>query len=128
MVLGIKSSLYTVYFGCALCWPAQGYYDACGFCFLLTNFARSMQSAVEHEHAYWKYPMYGFVAKTYPYSALFPRELSSQLYPTLTCLLEISYVCKVCSKNITIIIVHCTVPRRTRYPSCLKLTKACILN
>ncbi len=22
-------------------WPAQGYYDACGFCFLLTNFAQS---------------------------------------------------------------------------------------
>ncbi len=27
-------------------WPAQGYYDTCGFCFLLTHFARSMQSAV----------------------------------------------------------------------------------
>ncbi len=27
-------------------WPAQGYYDACGSCFLLTNFARSIQSAV----------------------------------------------------------------------------------
>ncbi len=31
-------------------WPAQGYHDACGFCFLLTNFARSMQSAV---HSAW---------------------------------------------------------------------------
>ncbi len=27
-------------------WPAQVYHDACGLCFLLTNFARSMQSGV----------------------------------------------------------------------------------
>ncbi len=42
---GVKSNLWYLALGCALRWPAQGH-DACGFCSLLTNFARSMQSAV----------------------------------------------------------------------------------
>ncbi len=47
---GVKSNLWyleSLFTQCTLVvhlgWPAQGYYDACGFCFLLT---RSMQSAV----------------------------------------------------------------------------------
>ncbi len=59
-----------VHFG----WPAQGYYDACGFYFLFTNFARSMQSAVRlyHGHSPFPFPI--------PHSP-FPRPVVSGLAP-----------------------------------------------